>query len=106
MSTKTLIPILGAVVVLGALIQRDFHLAGLIVSLCAVGMLLVLRAPVTVRGVRNFKSLSRIGKVQLVTYAALLYIFVSAIVIGQLSYFLLLLILGIEYLVGDRHRTG
>ncbi len=102
MNAKSLIPVLGAVIVVGALLQRDFPTAGLIVSLSAVGILLALRLKGTIRNIRCFKRLPRIGKVRVMTYAGLLYILVHALVSGEISYFLLLLILGIEYLIDDR----
>lgn len=104
MSSKNLIPILGAVIVVGALIQRDFQLAGLIVALCAVGALLAVKLRSAVRHIRHFRTLPRIGKVRVMTYLGLLYIFIHALVTGQIAYFLLLLILGIEYLIDDRQK--
>lgn len=59
-----------------------------------------------VHHVRRFKRLSRIGKVRLMTYVGLLYIFVHAVITGQVAYFLLLLILGIEYLIDDRQEMA
>lgn len=105
MSSKNLIPILGAVIVVGALIQRDFQLAGLIVALGPVALLLVLRFRAALYNVRRFSSLPRIGKVRVMTYLGLLYIFIHALASGQIAYFLLLLILGIEYLIDDRQKV-
>ena len=102
MSTKNLIPVLGTVIVVGALVRRDFPLAGLVVTLSAVAILLAVRFRTMVHHVRRFKRLSRIGKVRLMTYVGLLYIFIHAVITGQVAYFLLLLILGIEYLIDDR----
>ncbi len=103
-STKNLIPILGTVIVGGALVQRDFPVAGVVVALAAVAVLLVVRFRTMVHHIRRFRHLSRIGKVRLMTYVGLLYIFIHAVVTGQIAYFLLLLILGIEYLIDDRQR--
>lgn len=105
-SLKNLIPALGALVVVGALLQRDFPTAGLIVTLIAVGVLLVVRFRRTVRGVRGFKRLPRLGKVRLITYTGLLYILLHALLAGEVSYFLLLLILAIEYLLDDGQRSS
>ncbi len=104
MSSKNLIPVLGAIIVVGALIQRDFQRAGLIVALLAIAVLLIVRFRMVVHHVRRFRFLSRIGKVRVMTYLGLLYIFIHALVAGQIAYFLLLLILGIEYLIDDRQK--
>ncbi len=106
MSTKNLIPVLGTVIVVGALVQRDFPLAGLVVTLSAVATLLVVRFRTMVHHVRRLKSLSRIGKIRVMTYVGLLYIFIHAVIAGHVAYFLLLLILGIEYLIDDRQKKA
>lgn len=99
---KTVIQIVVAVTVVGALINHDYKLPGLIVSLIAVGFYLVLNLRMTVARLIHFRHTDRIGRVRLFTGIGILYIFISALVTGSVYYFLLLLMLGIDYLIFDK----
>ena len=58
-------------------------------------------AAVVDHDIRRFKQLTRTAKVRLVTFTALLYILIHALVTGTIPYFLLLMMLGIDYLIYD-----
>lgn len=98
------IQILLVFIVLGALLHRDFRLAGLLVSLATIGFYLVTNFRWTLRKGRKFKTVMRMDQIRVVTYIALLYIFVKAACTGQIAYFLLLILLGIDYLILDKQE--
>ena len=66
---------------------------------CQAGVLV--DAAVVDHDIRRFKQLTRTAKVRLVTFTALLYILIHALVTGTITYFLLLMMLGIDYLIYD-----
>ena len=98
-SSKTLIQLVVVVIVVGALLHSKYPTAGLIVALCAIGVYLLRNLPTAIRDIRHFKN--RNAKVRLVTFTALLYILIHGAVTGTIPYFLLLLMLGIDYLIYD-----
>ena len=98
-ASKTLIQIIVVVIVVGALLHHNYPIAGLSVALAAIGLLRNLRT--CIRDIRRFKQLTRTAKVRLVTFTALLYILIHALVTGTIPYFLLLMMLGIDYLIYD-----
>ncbi len=100
-SSKTLIQLVVVVIVVGALLHSKYPTAGLIVALCAIGIYLIRNLSTAIRDVRHFKKLNRNAKVRLVTFTALLYILIHGAVTGTIPYFLLLLMLGIDYLIYD-----
>jgi hypothetical protein len=100
-SSKTLIQLVVVVIVVGALLHSKYPTAGLIIALCAIGVYLLRNLPTAIRDIRHFKQLNRNAKVRLVTYTALLYILIHGAVTGSIPNFLLLLMLGIDYLIYD-----
>ena len=99
---KTVIQIVVAVTVVGALINHDYKLAGLIVSLIAVGFYLALNLRMIVSYLIHFRRIDRISRIRLCTGVGILYIFISALITDSVYYFLLLLMLGIDYLIFDK----
>ena len=92
-ASKTLIQIIVVVIVVGALLHHNYPIAGLSVALAAIGLYLLRNLRTCIRDIRRFKQLTRTAKVRLVTFTALLYILIH--------YFLLLMMLGIDYLIYD-----
>ena len=100
-ASKTLIQIIVVVIVVGALLHHNYPIAGLSVALAAIGLYLLRNLRTCIRDIRRFKQLIRTAKVRLVTFTALLYILIHALVTGTIPYFLLLMMLGIDYLIYD-----
>ena len=80
---------------------KEFVDTGLSVALAAIGLYLLRNLRTCIRDIRRFKQLTRTAKVRLVTFTALLYILIHALVTGTIPYFLLLMMLGIDYLIYD-----
>lgn len=98
---KTVIQLVLAATVIGALLYRDYRIAGLTVTLAAIGFYLIFNTRTAVPLVRRFRRTSNVERLKLTAYAALLYIFISGIVTHTIYYFLLLLILAIDYFLSD-----
>lgn len=103
---KTLILIVVAVSVIGALIYHDCRTAGLIVSLLGIGAYLALELRFLIAGIIHFRKAGSAARIRLAVGIVLGYVFVSALAGGTVSYFLLLLALGVDYIVADRKKAG
>lgn len=98
---QALIRILVVVTVVGALLYRDYRMAGLVLTLCAVGFYLLFNTRSALRCAFRFRHIRGRQRLRLLTYVALLYIFIGGIVNNTIFYFLLLLVFAVDYLLYD-----
>ncbi len=103
---KTAVQGVVAIVVIGALLGRDYPLAGRIVSMCAVGGYLLLVGRRALGYLLRFASVTGERKVLALTALGMSGVFVHAAVAGRISYFPIVLLLAVDYFVYDRHEKG
>lgn len=96
---KSIIQILVAVIVVGALLAREYEYAGLVLSMAAIAYYIAINSRAAVKNLRAFRRVGRLGKIKAAAYLVLVYIFIRAVLTYDIPYFLLLLIFGLEYLV-------
>lgn len=97
MERKTLLQVVLVVAVVGGLLYRDYRIAGLVVTLCGIGVYMLANTRRAVRFALHLRQTTGRQRLKLLTYLLLLYIFVSAVATHTVYYFLLLLVLGIDY---------
>jgi len=102
---KNLILAVVGIVVVGALLSREYKAAGLIVSLVPVGCYILADIRRSVAYLVHFRNTGNTQRVKLLTYAVIIYIFVKAIITGEVSYFLLLVMLAVDYIIYDNQKS-
>jgi len=102
---KTAVQGVVVLVVVGALLGHDCPLAGRTVSMCAVGAYLLLVGRRALGYLLRFASVTGERRALALTALGLAGVFVHAAVAGKVSYFLLVLLLAVDYFVYDRHET-
>lgn len=99
LSQKSQIEIASVLIVLGALITREFRVFGLVVILLTIGVYLLFRSKTLIYRLRNYAQITNNQRVSIFTGLAMLYIFGSAIISSEISYFLLLVAMGVDYFI-------
>ena len=90
--------VIGALVV-SVFISRLYYPVGKIVVIAAIALYLLPGARGIYRRVRGFRKLPAYGRLTTVTYILLLLFLISVILGGSIPYFLILVLLGIDYFV-------
>ena len=103
---KTAVQGVVVLVVIGALLGRDCPLAGRIVSMCAVGGYLLLVGRRAVGYLFRFVSVSGERRALALTAIGMAGVFVHAAIAGKIPYFVLVLLLAVDYFVYDRHEKS
>ena len=101
MSGKSFILIIVGLVILGALLNRDYPAAGLVATLIALAFYLLVTARRTVSCLLHFRRMSRRRQVRAVISVAVLGLMLSAWFSGAVSYFMLLVLLAVDYMMYD-----
>ena len=102
MNKRKFILIVVAVIVVGALLHREFPQAGVVVTLAAVALYLLAGARRTVRYLRRFRAITARQRVQAIVALAMLVVMVSAWMTGSVYYFMLLVLLAADYLASQK----
>ena len=90
--------VIGALVV-SVFLSRLYFPVGKTVVIAAIAFYLLPGARGIYRKVRSFGKLSAYGRLTAVTYLLLLLLLISVILGGSIPYFLILVLLGIDYFV-------
>lgn len=101
MSGKSFILIIVGLVILGALLNRDYPAAGLIATLIALALYLLVTARRTVSCLFRFRTMSRRRQLRVIISVAVLGLMLSAWFSGAVSYFMLLVLLAVDYMMYD-----
>ena len=101
MSGKSFILIVVGLVVLGALLNRDYPAAGLAATLVALAFYLLGTVRRTVACLLRFRSMPRRRQARAVISVAVLSLLLSAWFSGAVSYFMLLVLLAADYMMYD-----
>ncbi len=101
MSGKSFILIVVGLVVLGALLNRDYPAAGLAATLVALAFYLLGTVRRTVACLVRFRSMPRRRQARAVISVAVLSLLLSAWFSGAVSYFMLLVLLAADYMMYD-----
>ncbi len=99
---KSFILCVGAALVLGALIARAYYPVGKGIVIFAVALYLLAGSRTFFLKVMSFGRLSPMSKLTTVTYALLFCLLFSVILGGPISYFFILVMLGIDFFVYDK----
>ncbi len=98
---KNFIPFIVAITVVGALLHRDYAVAGRVVMLVAIGMYLLARVKVALVLARKFRKVGAKEKGRVVIYGAIAAIFVGGLVTGTVASFSLLVLLAVDFVLTD-----
>ena len=101
MSGKSFVLIIVGLVVLGALLHRDYPAAGLVATLVALAVYLLVTVRRTVSCLLRFRRMPRRRQVRAVISLAVLGLMLSAWFSGVVSYFMLLVLLAADYMMYD-----
>lgn len=96
---KNLILTVLTVIVTGALLSRQYKTAGNIVALIPIGYYLAVNTRKAIIYLINFKRTDNYQKLSLISYSIIFYVFVNAVVTNRMYYFLLLVMLAIDYIL-------
>lgn len=99
---KKMITIVVALIIVGALVYRDYPRVGLWLTLIALSTYVVACLRQTIAYVRSYKRLNGRQQCRLAMNISMVLILISSSVSGNLYYFLTLLILAIEYMMVDK----
>lgn len=99
LSQKSLIEIAGVLIVLGALIIREFRIVGFVLILTTIGLYTISQSKLLIYRLKNFGYINALQRVGVLTALMLIYIFAEAIISGEVSFFLMLVALGVDYFV-------
>ncbi len=95
---KYIIPAL-VVVILGALVGREYPVAGYWTVVAGFGSYTLTGCVPMIGDLRNFRHLSNRGKARVISWAVMLGVLVSVLWSGRPLYFSILLMLAVEYLL-------
>lgn len=90
------------VIVVGALVSRDFPRAGLVLTLLALGVYILRGLPSAVRCLGHFKVADTGLRLRTAREALMLVLAVSAAVSGDVWYFPILALLALDYITEDK----
>ena len=102
MSGKSFILIIVGLVVLGALLNRDYPAAGLVATLVALGGYLLMTSRRTITVLTHFGRSARRCRIRAIISVAVLVLMLSAWFSGAVSYFMLLVLLAVDYMMYDK----
>lgn len=99
---KNLIPLVVSLIVIGALIFRDYPQVGLWVTIVALSLYIIADLPRTVAALRSYSQTSQRQKIKLGLVFAMALILISASVSGNIYYFLTLVVLAVDFIMFDK----
>lgn len=100
-TSKQLIAIVLAAIVLGTIVLHRNIRVSHIVTLAIIGSYILYSLPAIIKGMVHFKKADSLTKMRNITWLIFVYILVRGIVGGTIPYFLLLLNFGLEYIIYD-----
>ncbi len=106
MSGKSFILTIVGLVVLGALLNRDYPAVGLAATLVALGGYLLVTSRRTVNALAHFRSMPRRCQARAIISVAVLLLMLSAWFSGVISYFMLLVLLAVDYMMYDNRSLN
>ena len=101
LSKRTLILVVVALVIVGALLHRESPRGGIVMTTGAMALYLLAQVRMTVNNLRHFRTVSGRRKVQAIVAVAMLLVLVSAWSTGSVYYFMLLVLLAADYLMTE-----
>lgn len=102
MRRKDFILVVIGAIILGALVSREYPRFGFVFSLVVMAFYLMAGMRGVLSCVRRFRSASGRAKVCVGLAVATLLIIITALLGGGISYFLLLVVLAVDYLIYDK----
>ncbi len=103
---KNLILAVLFIIVIGALLSREYKTAGLIVSLIPIGFYIAVNTRRAIAYVIHLKRISSRQKMNALSYIIITYIFIHAIVTSKIYYFMLLIMLSIDFIIEDKRTEN
>lgn len=104
-SKKSIIQIVVVLIVVASLLSRDFAFVGKVLTIITIAAYLVVNFVETLKYLSAFKTAPKQGKVKAVTFLILFLILIKTIFFGDIPYFVLLVMLGIDYIMVDNHKN-
>lgn len=98
--------LVAAVVIVGALLRKEYMETGHWVTVAAIATYLLFNLGRTVKTAPHFRSLSVKEKARVVIFGLLLYIAVDAAVTMSVSYFVVLILLAVDYMLEDPRKDS
>lgn len=105
MTKRKRILIVVALIIVGALLQREFPRAGIVLTIIAMMVYLIAEAKQSIRILKRFRSASPRERLQAAVAVTMLLVLVSAWMSGSVYHFILLVLLGAEYLATPEERA-
>lgn len=106
MTKRNLILIVVALIIVGALLQREFPRAGIVLTIIAMIFYLLAGAKQTVRILRGFRTARHQQRLQAAVAVTMLLVLVSAWMSGSVYNFILLVLLAADYLTTREESTA
>lgn len=103
---KIVILITAAVIIVGALLRREYVAAGHWTSVVAILFYIAACFPATINNILSFKSLSSRSKARVAIFFVFVYIAAHAIITVSVGYFFTLALLGADYLLVDTPKNS